>query len=365
MPIYLDRHEVHNGTTAEHVAKMHLEDLKIEHKYNCRGLTYWCDEIRRTAFCLIEAPNKQAIQNMHNHAHGAVAHNIIEVESTVVESFLGRILDPVNSTNSELNIINDTAFRILMVFNIQRLSLIDVNYKHFIKNYGDSIFEKAKTYKASIVKHKKNCFLASFDSVTNAISCAIEIQTIFNEQNSNVHDFEMKLNIGISAGIPITDKNEIFEDAVKTAERLSNIVKEQIVITTEVKELFESENLNTILSEKITHTLSNTDENFLNILMDYIDSNWSDTTLKIDDLCKITGCSKSMLYRRINAIMGISPNVFIKEYRLNEALKMLINQDSNVSEIAFRSGFNTPAYFSKRFKENYGILPSEFLKQNA
>lgn len=364
MPIYLDRHEIHQGKTAEHVAKMHLEDLKIEHKFNCRTITYWCDEVRRTAFCLIEAPNKQAIQNMHNHAHGSVPHSIIEVESNIVESFLGRILDPEKSKNSTLNIINEPAFRVLMVFNIQRLSLIDVNYKQFIRNHGESIFEKAKIYKASIVKHKKNCFLASFDSVTNAISCAIDIQTIFNKQNSNTqHSSEMKLNIGVSAGVPITDKKGLFEDAVKTAERLSNIAKEQIVITSEVKDLYESENLNVFLDEKVTHTISSTDEQFLTNLMNYIDNQWNNTSLKIEDICQKLGCSKSKLYRQINDIVGISPNVFIKEYRLNEALKMLINQYTNISEIAFKTGFNSPAYFSKRFKETYGILPSNFIKQ--
>jgi AraC-like DNA-binding protein len=359
----MDRHETHH--TAEEVAKMHQEDLKIEHKFNCKGLTYWCDEERKMAFCLIEAPDKQSLQAMHNNAHGSVTTSIIEVESTVVESFLGRVVDPVKSQNSKLNIINEPAFRVLMVFNIQRLSLIDVNYNQFIRNHGESIFEKAKTYNARIVKHKKNCFLASFDSVTNAISCAIDIRTIFNKQNVKEQHSEMKLNIGISAGVPVTDKKGLFEDAVKTAERLSNIVKEQIVITSEVKDLYESENLNVYLDQKITHTISSTDEQFLNNLMDYIDNQWKYSTLKIGDICKELGVSKSNLYRRLTALIGISPNDFIKEYRLNEALKMLINQHTNISEIAFKTGFNTPAYFSKRFKETYGILPSNFMKQNT
>lgn len=364
MPIYLDRYEIHNGNTAEHVAKMHLEDVKIEHKFNCRRITYWCDEIRRTTFCLIEAPNKQAILDMHNHAHGSVDHQVIEVESTILESFLGRISDPIKLKDSKLSIINEPAFRILMVFNIQRLSLINVNYKEFIQSHGESIFNKAKNYKASIVKHGENCFLASFESVTNAISCATEIQTIFNKYYNEELKSEMKLNIGISAGVPVTNKKGLFEDAVKTAERLSNIVKEEIVITSEVKNLYESENLNIHLNGKNTHTIINSDEQFLTNLMDFIDNNWSDTSLKIDDICKYTGCSKSMLYRRVNDIVGMPPITLIKEYRLNEALKMLILQrKTNISEIAFASGFNSPAYFSKRFKETYGILPSDFIKQ--
>ncbi|MEQ9581248.1 MAG: DUF4242 domain-containing protein [Arenibacter sp.] len=59
MPIYMDRHEIPEEITAAHVAQMHREDLKIEHLYGCKGMTYWCDEKRRTAFCLIQAPIKR------------------------------------------------------------------------------------------------------------------------------------------------------------------------------------------------------------------------------------------------------------------------------------------------------------------
>ena len=48
MPIYMDRHEVPEGTTAETLAEIHQEDLKIEHEFNCRGFTYWFDEDRNT-----------------------------------------------------------------------------------------------------------------------------------------------------------------------------------------------------------------------------------------------------------------------------------------------------------------------------
>ena len=97
MPIFMDRHDVSDEVTAEIVAELHQEDLKIQDKYNCKGLTYWFDAKRNTAFCLIEAPNKESIQKMHNQAHGEVPHKIIEVDGSVVESFLGRIEDPEKS----------------------------------------------------------------------------------------------------------------------------------------------------------------------------------------------------------------------------------------------------------------------------
>lgn len=61
MPIYMDRHDVSDEVTAKHVAELHQEDLKIQHKHNCKGLTYWFDEERKTAFCLIDALDKQCM----------------------------------------------------------------------------------------------------------------------------------------------------------------------------------------------------------------------------------------------------------------------------------------------------------------
>jgi transcriptional regulator GlxA family with amidase domain len=62
------------------------------------------------------------------------------------------------------------------------------------------------------------------------------------------------------------------------------------------------------------------------------------------------------------AILGKSPNSFLKEYRLNKALALLDKQVSNVSEVAYQTGFSSPTYFSKCFYEVYGILPSKYNK---
>ncbi len=67
MPIFMDRHDI-PGITAMDVAEAHKQDLMIQDKYDCRALTYWFDEKRGTAFCLIEAPRKDAVERMHDEA---------------------------------------------------------------------------------------------------------------------------------------------------------------------------------------------------------------------------------------------------------------------------------------------------------
>ncbi len=97
--------------------------------------------------------------------------------------------------------------------------------------------------------------------------------------------------------------------------------------------------------------------------MDYIEAEWRNSTLNVSSLCEHLGYSKSQLNRKMNSIIGKSPNVFIKEYRLERALDLLSKQTHSISEIAFKTGFNTPAYFSKSFSELYSTLPSEYIKE--
>jgi hypothetical protein len=146
MPIYMDRHDVSETVTAENVAQLHKEDLKIEHLFGCRGITYWFDDKRKTAFCLVEAPNKEAVLNMHNHAHGEVPHKIIEVNEAIVESFLGRIEDPIKAQNTDLNIINDPAFRVIMVIETSSyLIRLEANqFSLFAQKFHNSVTKSIK-----------------------------------------------------------------------------------------------------------------------------------------------------------------------------------------------------------------------------
>src|SRR6476646_10720846 len=93
MPIYMDVHIV-PGVKAKDVAEAHRKDLLHQEEHECKCMTYWIDEQRESIFCLIEAPTKDAVKEMHNKAHGLVPNRIIEVRSELVESFLGRIYDP-------------------------------------------------------------------------------------------------------------------------------------------------------------------------------------------------------------------------------------------------------------------------------
>lgn len=363
MAIFMDRHDIPEEITAAHVAQMHREDLKIEHLYGCKGMTYWCDEKRRTAFCLIEAPNRKAIQDMHNHAHGDVPHRIIEVESAIVESFLGRIEDPEKSKKTELNIINDPAFRILMVINVNRTFFKGLVRDQLKKESRESIAAiqlLVQRFLGRVVKQSAGEFLVSFNSVTAAVHCAQELHVKINKSPRPKNG--LSPSIGLYAGVPVTDKDGIFEDTIKKAEYFSTMGSEKIVVSSEVKELYESENQNNILDIEAMKALNTREEGFVIALMDYTGKNWHNADFGANDLSKDLGYSKSQLYRKMISIIGKSPNNFIKEYRLNKAKQLLHKNTKTISEIAFSSGFNSPAYFSKCFMDTFGILPSDYMR---
>src|SRR5207342_2580270 len=144
------------------------------------------------------------------------------------------------------------------------------------------------------------------------------------------------------------------------AERMCRLTKTEIAVSSEVKELYNSEGSRALAAGKNIFVLTKTDEKFLTRLMDFIESNWNNTNLKVDDFVKPVQCSKSQLYRKMILLTGKSPNNFIKEYRLNEALTLLNKNTGNVSEIAFETGFTSPSYFSKCFQKRYSLSPSDY-----
>ena len=357
MPLYMDIHQMPEGVNAKHVAEMHQADLKIEHEYNCRGLTYWCDEKRHTAFCLFEAPDKKSILDLHSGAHGDVPMRIIEVNDTIVESFLGRIADPEKSQNSELNIINDPAFRILMVLKIRQASIEKPAVK-MLKSFCDKIDAIVTKFEGTIVKQYKGEFLISYVTTRNAVDSALELKKAFRAMDKA----SLKLDIGISAGLPVTINDGLFEETIKVADRLCDIVDHRIVITSEVKDLYESENLNIPINTTSIRALNSSDEKFLMRLRDFIEKNWRDSTISVGDFCSNLGYSQSQLHRKMSSIVNKSTNNFLKDFRLGKAVKLMDKGDKNISEIAYESGFNSNAYFSKCFKNKYNILPSAYLK---
>lgn len=363
MPIYMDRHDVSETVTAENVADLHQADLKIQHEYNCRGLTYWFDEQRNTAFCLIEAPDEESLHEMHKHAHGEVPHKIIEVDASIVESFLGRIEDPKKAQNTQLNIINDPAFRVIMVseLSLDRIQKEKVGqFKEIIQEYSLLLNKTIEKFGGRIVKIVGGKALVSFKSVINAIESSTKLKEELAKINQRFSPGKVNLKIALNAGVPVDKKDSLFEDTILLAERMILVAGEKLIVSSDVKDLYKSENLNADLESEKIQALSYKEQEFLCSFMNFTKDNWRKTELKVNDYCKGIGYSKSQFYRKMMALSNNSLNNFLKEYRLNKALLLLNKGDRNISEVSYETGFVSPSYFSKCFQKRYGILPSEY-----
>jgi AraC family chitin signaling transcriptional activator len=99
---------------------------------------------------------------------------------------------------------------------------------------------------------------------------------------------------------------------------------------------------------------------FLEKYLSIIKLRYSESDLSVDSLADAMCVSRATLSRRTKAILGKTPIELLNEFRLNEAMRMLKGgrNSQTVSDVAFASGFNDLAYFSKRFKERFGVSPS-------
>lgn len=83
----------------------------------------------------------------------------------------------------------------------------------------------------------------------------------------------------------------------------------------------------------------------------------------VGDLASEMGLSRSQILRKVRSATGKSVNQFIREVRLDEAIKLLKNNDLTASEIAYQVGFSSPSYFNKCFLDRYGLTPGEYKKK--
>ena len=117
-------------------------------------------------------------------------------------------------------------------------------------------------------------------------------------------------------------------------------------------------------SELPTETRSNSsnkiDRKFINEFTSVVENNISNENFSVDDLAKKIGISRVQLYRKVKALIGYNVNDYILTVRLQKAKFLLTNEDLSISEVAFKVGFSSPAYFSTVFKSKFSITPSEF-----
>ncbi len=93
-------------------------------------------------------------------------------------------------------------------------------------------------------------------------------------------------------------------------------------------------------------------------LMQALEENLADETFSVESLSATLNMGRRQLHRKIKAVTGETPGGFIRSVRLQRARQLLEAGTGTVSEIALRTGFGSISYFSRAFKEKFGISPS-------
>jgi AraC-like DNA-binding protein len=158
----------------------------------------------------------------------------------------------------------------------------------------------------------------------------------------------------------IEKSNKLFGDTIQLAGYLCEIAREhRIAITNSVRELIAKDHL----QNKGSHffSLSPQDESLLELLFNKLGENWQDADFDIPDYCRVMTMSKSQLYRKTTMLTGLSPNLLLKEFRLERAKESMKRQRYTIAQITFDSGFTSASYFTKCFKKKYGLLPMAYL----
>jgi DNA-binding CsgD family transcriptional regulator len=237
MTLFLDRHDL-VGTAWEHATPAellyaHQCDLKEQERFGVNYLTFWWHEGAKTAFCLVEAPNREAAVRVHLEAHGpgALPTDIIEVDWQTMEGFLGRIRIPPYD-----EIHQDIAFRTILCSQIEdpsRLTGGNTTHEHA------SIVQHALDERGGVaVTQNGDDLVACFASAPGALECALSIQQAFAPIASFYQHRPVRVRVGISAGDPVMAAVGIFGQTVHEASTLCAAAEPgEILVTRAVRDL--------------------------------------------------------------------------------------------------------------------------------
>ena len=137
---------------------------------------------------------------------------------------------------------------------------------------------------------------------------------------------------------------------------LEQTIKSLLANRERLKEHFTGE-LSTTLK---TQTVGKLDRKFINEFTAIVESNLSNESFNIEDICKSMGISRVQLYRKVKALLSINVYHYILNTRLQKAKYLLQNEEFTISEIAYKVGFSSPTYFSTVFKSKFGVTPKAF-----
>ncbi len=257
-------------------------------------------------------------------------------------------------------------------------------------------------YQGKLIQYYGDGSLSIFDSAIESVKCAVDIQIELSKEPF------IPLRIGLHLGDVLITESDIIGNSVNITSRIESMAQPgTVLISNQIREQISNHNIaldflgtfhfknddkkrdiyavvekglllpdkNKITGKLENETIGpttdlpsvseNADEDFGEEVRKIILQHLDDPDFSVPVLCKKIGCSRPQLYRKLQALYSLSPSDYIREVRLQEAAKLLDQKTGNVSEIAYKTGFNNLSYFSKVFQERFGQQPSAYGKDTS
>jgi class 3 adenylate cyclase len=201
--------------------------METQQKHHVNFITYWFDSDAERIFCLADAPTEEAMVAVHREAHGLIPNEILEVNPALVADFLGKVGD---TAASETNFNPDdppeeSAFRTILFTDMvgstsmtQRLG--DAAAMELLREHDSIIRTALDGHRGSEVKHTGDGIMASFLDASSGVECSIAIQRGFHVHSEESPTRAVQVRIGLTAGEPVMEHNDLFGAAVQLAARI-------------------------------------------------------------------------------------------------------------------------------------------------
>jgi class 3 adenylate cyclase len=221
----MDIHRRVKDPSPEGVRRAHVSDLEAQERHGVKYLKYWFDQSRATVCCLIEAPDKNAGQACHRDAHGNEADEVIEIESGLLEGFLGG--GPTDDVGAVLHRDGklDGAFRTIMFTDIEGSTAMterlgDAAAVEVVRVHDEITRDALSRHDGREVKHTGDGMMAAFVEASRAVACAIDLQRAFAALAERRPAETIRIRIGLSAGEPVAANRDLYGVTVNLARRV-------------------------------------------------------------------------------------------------------------------------------------------------
>jgi class 3 adenylate cyclase len=228
MAMFMDRHDLPDATAAD-LAAAHVRDLEVQDQFGVRFITYWFEEGAGSGFCLVEGPDAESVEAAHRASHGLLPSQVIEVDQAGVRGFFGRL-----NTHPPGEPYVESAFRAILFTDIAESTRLtqelgDRAVMRVLREHDSIVRTALAQFGGNEVKHTGDGIMAAFVSAYQALGAAMQMQRDLHEREG-VEQHALHVRIGVAAGEPVTEQDDLFGAAVQQAARLCTCAKPGCIV---------------------------------------------------------------------------------------------------------------------------------------